>query len=379
MRAEPERRLRLRGMRWEAEGVVSLELDDPAGGELPPWEPGAHLDLVLPSGTVRQYSLCGDPHDRTRYRVAVLRVADGRGGSREVHDALRVGMELEVRGPRNAFALEPAERYVFVAGGIGITPIVAMVREAARSGAEWTLLYGGRTRASMAFVEELEELAAGAPRAVGAVGASANGAAHAGIAGGVAGATCANGAARAGRAGGAAVASGGGRLLILPEDEHGLLDLDRALELADGGPLYCCGPAPLIDALEARCAAAGCPEALRVERFAPAAKPATDAASGGAAAGDGAGGGATFRVTLARSGVELEVGPEQSIMEAARAAGVDVPSSCEQGICGTCETRVLDGLPDHRDQLLTPEEQARGETMMVCVSRARSASLTLDL
>lgn len=356
MRSDPERRLRLRAVRWEAEGVVSLELDDPAGGELAPWEPGAHLDLVLPSGTVRQYSLCGDPADRARYRVAVLRVADGRGGSREVHDALRVGMELTVRGPRNAFALEPAERFVFVAGGIGITPIVAMVREAAAQGADWTLLYGGRSRASMAFVEELEALAAGVPHARSAVGA-ASGARH-----------------ENGAAGGAALATGGGRLLLLPEDEHGLLDLDRALELADGGALYCCGPSPLIDALEARCAAAGCPEALRVERFAPARRPAGD----GAAAGDGDAG-ATLHVTLARSGVELEVGPEQSIMEAARAAGVDVPSSCEQGICGTCETRVLDGVPDHRDQLLTPEEQARGETMMVCVSRACTPSLTLDL
>lgn len=339
MRTEPERRLRLRGVRWEAEGVVSLELDDPAGGELAPWEPGAHLDLLLPSGTVRQYSLCGDPADRARYRVAVLRVADGRGGSREVHDALRVGMELTVRGPRNAFPLEEAERYVFVAGGIGITPIVAMVREAAARGADWTLLYGGRTRASMAFVEELEAVAAAVPVAAGAGG------------------------------------NGGGRLLLLPEDEHGLLDLDRALELAGGGALYCCGPAPLIDALEARCAAAGCPEALRVERFAPAARP---AAPTGAADGDGAAS-ATLRVTLARSGVELEVGPEQSIMEAARAAGVEVPSSCEQGICGTCETRVLDGVPDHRDQLLTPEERAGGETMMVCVSRACTPRLTLDL
>ena len=193
-----------------AEGVVALELRDPAGGELPPWEPGAHIDLLLRPDLVRQYSLCGDPADRTTWRVAVLREPDGRGGSAFVHDEL--GASVQVRGPRNHFALEPAARYVFVAGGIGITPILPMVRAADAAGAEWRLVYGGRTAASMAFTGELPD----------------------------------------------------GAVELRPQDEHGLLDLDAILSDVDGTTLvYCCGPGPLLDAALARCPA----DRLRVERF----------------------------------------------------------------------------------------------------------------
>ena len=144
----------------EAEGVVSVRLSAPDGGELPAWEPGAHLDLVLPSGKVRQYSLCSDPADRDSYLVAVLREPAGRGGSAEVHDGLRPGDAVSLRGPRNHFRLVPATHYQFIAGGIGITPILAMAREAAQRGATWSLAYGGRSRASMAFVDSLLALGA---------------------------------------------------------------------------------------------------------------------------------------------------------------------------------------------------------------------------
>ncbi|MFD9432797.1 PDR/VanB family oxidoreductase [Streptomyces sp. NPDC060002] len=147
-------RLLVTARRTVADGVVELRLE---GGELPRWEPGAHLDLVLPSGLVRQYSLCGDPEDTSSYTVATRLVTDGRGGSREVHEQLREGMEVEVRGPRNRFPLVEAPSYVFVAGGIGITPILPMLRALAE-GAEWRLLYAGRTRASMPFLEEVEKL-----------------------------------------------------------------------------------------------------------------------------------------------------------------------------------------------------------------------------
>ncbi len=307
------------GMRLEAEGVISLDLQAPDRSPLPEWTPGAHIDLLLPSGLVRQYSLCGDPLDRSRLRIGVLLEAKGRGGSREVHEGLRVGQTLAIRGPRNAFPLEAGQRYLFVAGGIGITPILAMARQAQRAGSDWQLIYGGRSRRSMAFIDEL-------------------------------------------------LALGGGRVSIQPADETGLLDLeDIAACAATGVHTYSCGPAPLLDALTERFAVEGLSERLHLERFAPAA-PAANAASG-----DG------LRVILARSGKEVAVPHDCSIMHALRGAGCEVPSSCEQGVCGMCETRVLDGVVDHRDMLLTEAERARNNIMMVCVSRARTATLTLDL
>lgn len=306
-------------MRLEAEGVMSLELQATDGTPLPEWTPGAHIDLLLPSGLVRQYSLCGDPLDRQRLRIGVLLESKGRGGSQEVHGRLRVGQTLAIRGPRNAFALQPDQSYLFVAGGIGITPILSMARAAQRAGAQWQLLYGGRSRRSMAFVQELQAL-------------------------------------------------GQGRVEILPADEVGLLDLEAIVAAAAAGQhIYSCGPAVLLDALSARFAEAGLSERLHLERFAPVA-PAPAAATG-----------ETLKVILARSGAEVDVPSGCSIMGALRAAGHEVASSCEQGICGMCETRVLDGTPDHRDSLLTEGERARGNVMMLCVSRALTSTLTLDL
>jgi ferredoxin-NADP reductase len=322
----PERELELALARKEplADGVVRLTLTHPRGEPLPSWEPGAHLDVILGDGLVRQYSLCGDPDDRSALHVAVLREKDGRGGSAHVHDVLAEGDTVRVRGPRNHFRLVDSPRYLFIAGGIGITPILPMIAEAARRGAEWRLVYGGRTRASMAFADQL-------------------------------------------------VRDHPQRVEVCPEDETGLLDLDSLL----GSPrpdtqVYCCGPAPLLDAVERRCAAgwpAGC---LHVERFTPAA---ADAAGKGA--GDTAA--EAFEVEIASTGRTLTVPADRSVLEVLEEAGLPVLSSCREGTCGTCETGVLDGVPEHRDALLTEEERAAGDVMFVCVSRAASKRLVLDL
>jgi ferredoxin-NADP reductase len=300
-----------------AEGVAVLELRHPDGGPLPEWSPGAHVDLAVGADLVRQYSLCGDPADRDLWRVAVLREPAGRGGSERVHLHLRAGDRVDVRGPRNHFALEPAPRYLFVAGGIGITPLVPMVAAAAATGAEWELHYGGRTTASMAFRDEL-------------------------------------------------VAAHGSRVRIYPEDETGLLPLVELLgDPRPGTLVYCCGPESLLRAVEQACAAwpAG---ALHVERFAPKEQDEPVRSD-------------SFEVELAKSGLTLTVAPEQSILEVVEEAGVAVLSSCRSGTCGTCETDVLEGEVDHRDSLLNEEEQAANETMFICVSRAACPRLVLDL
>ncbi|MEU6576977.1 PDR/VanB family oxidoreductase [Streptomyces sp. NPDC046805] len=290
-----------------ADGVVRLRLEGRQSGR---WEPGAHLDVVLPSGLVRQYSLCGDPEDTSSYTVATRLVADGRGGSREVHEQLAEGMELEVRGPRNRFPLVEAPTYVFVAGGIGITPILPMLR-ALPEGAEWRLLYCGRTRASMPFLEDVEKLAQG-------------------------------------------------RLTVVAEDEDGRPDLDALFAdgVAEGTAVYCCGPEGLMDAVEERV-----PEGatLHLERFAPRASA----------------GGAEFEVELRRSGRTVTVGSDSSVLAAVRAELPGTAYSCEQGFCGTCRQRVLEGEVEHRDELLTDAERA--DSMLLCVSRARGDRLVLDM
>jgi ferredoxin-NADP reductase len=292
-------------------------LRDPDGAELPAWTPGAHVDLLLTDDLVRQYSLCGDPAERTNWRIAVLREPDGRGGSAFVHDKLEPGAIVRVRGPRNHFTLEPAPRYLFLAGGVGITPILPMLAAAEAAGADWRLVYGGRSRATMAFAGEL-------------------------------------------------LATHGERVELRPQDEHGLLDLDALLaEAGEGTLVYCCGPAPLLDAVEARCASrpAG---TLHVERFTP--------KDVGAPLRAG-----SFEVELAQTGATLTVPPDRSVLEVLEDAGVPVLSSCREGTCGTCETGVLAGTVDHRDSLLTDDERAADDTMFPCVSRAACPKLVLDL
>ncbi|MFD6590340.1 PDR/VanB family oxidoreductase [Streptomyces anulatus] len=312
-RATSARRLLITGRSEIADGVVQLRLE---GAGLPRWEPGAHLDLVLPSGLVRQYSLCGDPEDPGAYTVATRLVEDGRGGSREVHEQLQEGLEVEVRGPRNRFPLTGAGAYVFVVGGIGITPVLPMLRSLAASGADWRLLYGGRSRGSMPFLEEIEKLGAD-----------------------------------------------GDRVTVVAQDETGHPDVAAALTgLAPDTAVYCCGPEPLMDAV-----AAALPEGhpLHLERF---------SAATGDAAGPGSG---AFEVELRRSGRTVPVAAGQSVLTAVRAAAPHVAYSCEQGFCGTCQQRVLEGEIDHRDDLLTDDE--RGDSMLICVSRCRGGRLVLDL
>jgi ferredoxin-NADP reductase len=301
-----------------ADGVVVLTLRDLGDQPLPGWTPGAHVDLVLDevvAGPTRQYSLCGDPADHHVWRLGVLREADGHT-SVHVHDRLQPGDVVRVRGPRNNFPLEPAPRYLFIAGGIGITPLLPMVAAAEAAGADWRLVYGGRQRGSMAFLDEL--------------------------------------------------AIFGDRVSVRPQDETGLLDLDALLGTprADTA-VYCCGPEPLLAAVEQRCAAwpSG---ALHVERFAP--RPVAEPARS-----------ETFEVVLAQSELTLAVPPDRSILAVVEEAGLAVLSSCAEGTCGTCETAVLEGEPDHRDSVLNEEERRAGDCMMICVSRSCSERLVLDL
>jgi ferredoxin-NADP reductase len=313
---DPSFELVVEAVRQEAEDVVVLDLVPVDGGPLPPWTPGAHVDLLLGERLERQYSLCGDPADPRRWRLAVLREPLSRGGSSHIHEHIRASDRVSVRGPRNNFALVPSPTYVFVAGGIGITPILPMVHEAAGRGADWTLVYGGRREASMAFLAEL--------------------------------------------------APYGDRVVVWPEDRQGLIELDRYL----GTPredcvVYCCGPEPLIEAVTARCERwpAG---ALHVERFRP-------------PEGQVDGSGGAFEVYLDYSELTLTVPEGRTILEVVEAAGVDVMTSCREGTCGTCETRVLEGVPDHRDYVLSGEDRESGETMMICCSRSRTPRLVLDL
>lgn len=289
-----------------ADGVLSLTVESP---DLPAWTPGAHVDVQLPSGLVRQYSLCGDPSAQGLYTIAIRLVEDGRGGSREAHAQLLEGAELSVRPPRNRFPLRPAASYAFVAGGIGITPVLPMLRAAEAAGASWTLLYGGRSRASMPFLPEL--------------------------------------------------AAYGDRVTVVAQDEAGLPDLSPLSALGPDTLVYCCGPAPLMAAASA---AAPAGVTVHVERFAP-------AASGSDAK--------PFTVELHRSGRLIEVAATESTLTAVRRELPDTPYSCEQGFCGTCQHRVLSGDIDHRDTLLTDGE--REDSMLLCVSRAASDHLTLDL
>lgn len=302
----------------EADGVAGLVLIDPQGGELPAWTPGAHIDVHIDrpgeSALVRQYSLCGDPQDRTSYRIAVLLEQNGEGGSRSIHERVRAGQLVRASVPRELFGFEVAPRTVFVAGGIGITPILPMLAAVEAAGAEWELHYAGREPGTMAFGTELERFGD-----------------HVHV-----------------------YASAAGERMALPAIVAG----------AAGAAVYACGPSRLLDELETLCAESGVD--LRVERFVN--DTVVDAETDH-----------PFEVELSLTGTTFVVQPGESILDRVVAAGVPAPSSCRGGTCGTCETFVLEGEPDHRDAVLNARERAESEVMMICVSRCKGERLVLEL
>ncbi len=315
--------LRVVGVRAEARDVMRLELADPDGRLLPSFEPGAHIVLKLPNGIARSYSLLNDCRERDRYVLGVGRSETSRGGSAYVHAELRNGAEIRCDAPANNFRLrDDAGHYVFIAGGIGITPILSMIRWCEAMARSWQLAYAVRNRSRIAFYEEL--------------------------------------------------AGYGDKVRFHCDDEHGgPLPVAHCMAgLAQHSQVYCCGPAPLMQAVKD--CGAGLPEdALHFEWFsAPSQVPATAA---DVPAGSG------FWIDLARSGRSFFVPETQTILEVLENNGHEVPFSCREGVCGTCETAVCGGEPDHRDYIYPESQRPALRSMLVCVSRAHSDRLALDL
>jgi ferredoxin-NADP reductase len=299
-----------------ARGVVRLTLTSATDERLPIWHPGAHIDVILSGDVVRQYSLCGDPSRTDKYEIAVLKDPNGRGGSIQMCRDIGVGCALNIRAPRQLFPLLAAKNYIFVAGGIGITPLLPMIAVTEAVGSNWRLLYGGRERASMAFRDVLAHY--------------------------------------------------GDRVTVAPQDESGLLDLDSWLsDVIPETLIYACGPEALLQAIERK--TVHWPRgSLHVERFAPKTldEPLLDV---------------PFEVELRQSGFTLQVPVGRSILDVVTDAGIPALSSCGLGTCGTCWTAVLEGVPDHRDSLLDEAQRQAGDQMLICVSRSRSHKLVLDL
>ncbi|MDJ0344000.1 PDR/VanB family oxidoreductase [Streptomyces sp. H10-C2] len=311
-------RLVVTEVRHEAEDVVSLRFAAADGGPLPGWHPGAHLDLDLPSGRRRQYSLCGDPTDLTTYRIAVRRIEKGDGGSREIHEQLSAGAELRAHGPRNAFAYAPGGACLFIAGGIGITPILPMVQAAAAMGADWRLVYTGRSRATLPFLDEIDaiETAGGAPA----------------------------------------------RVTVRTDDADGVPTPD--LLLAGAGPgtsVYFCGPPPLIAALRDAFPATGA-TGLHFERFSAA--PVVD--------------GTPFEIRLGPDGPVLPVPADRSALSVLAEQRPETGYSCRQGFCGTCRLPVLTGEVAHAGSVAARRSDTN---MLICVSRSATSGgrITLDV
>jgi ferredoxin-NADP reductase len=305
----------VRETRIIADNVLELCLESSSGERLPDWTSGAHIDLILPGGLTRQYSLCGDRWDAYTYRVAVLHEPNGRGASAFIHDHLRAGDKVEFGVSRNNFRLVPAEQYVFLAGGIGITPLFPMIYQADLLGADWHLIYVGRSHTMMAYCD--------------------------------------------------ALAGYGDRVSFIARNQPGG---DEPIELLGhwstrlpSAPVYCCGPELLVSAAVDR-AAGWHSHRLRIERFIPVAPPSSASDK-------------PFTVELRRSGVTLSVGPGQSVLDTVANAGASVLSSCQRGTCGTCETGVLEGTPDHRDSIMDDIERADADYMFICVSRSTPTRL----
>lgn len=298
-------------------GIARIVLKDSSDGELPKWTPGSHVELRLPGGLVRQYSLCGRAEDRDEWVLGVRHDETGRGGSTYVHETLSVGDTIEVAGPRNHFELHDSNSYAFIAGGIGITPIIPMIEHVEARGDDWTLTYLGRSRTCMLNVEQL---ATDYP----------------------------------------------GKVTVLPEDEGQQPPITDLISGTSAGTLiYTCGPTPMIDAAVAAADEQGRSSDLFFERFAPLEIDESENSS--------------FDVEFALSGITRRVTEEQTILGVAREENIAVSFSCSEGTCGTCETPVLAGAVDHRDVVLTPEEQEESATMMICISRAKGPKLVLEL
>lgn len=314
-------KLTIHSMTPKAEGIVELELRSSEGMPLPAFTAGAHIDLVLENGLTRSYSLVNPPSDRKRYVIAVNKDPASKGGSRYVHETLQPGMQVRVCEPRNNFPLvEDASLVVLFAGGIGVTPLWCMVQRLESLGRPWKLVYGARSRKHCAYLEEIRALGDQVP----------------------------------------------GRVKFHFNDEHdgAPMDLDALIrDLPADAHLYCCGPVPMLGAFEQ--ATASRPSGtVHVEYF---------AAKHAAALGGG------YKVTLARSKRSVQVCEGKSILDVLIDAGLSVSHACKEGVCGACQTTVLQGMPDHRDSFLTSREQQSGKTMMICCSGSKCDELVLDL
>lgn len=312
---------RLHAITYEAIGINSFELRRPDGAPLPAFEAGSHIDLYLGNGMVRSYSLVNPQGETHRYVVGIQKDPASRGGSRHVHDTLKVGDKVSISAPRNNFPLaEAAPHSVFFAGGIGVTPMFCMVQRMAAIKASWQLYYSSRTPQHAAYREGIE-----------------------------------------------ALAKSSGRDVVFNYDQvpgGKMLDLKALIgALAPTTHVYCCGPLPMLAAFEEACK--GRPEeTVHVEYFSAR----EEAAKGGG-----------FNVVMSRSGKTIFVPEGKTILDALLDAGEDAPYSCMEGVCGSCETKVISGTPDHRDMILTESERKAGKTMMICCSGSKSAELVLDL
>jgi ferredoxin-NADP reductase len=314
--------LRLHSVAYKADGVLEFELRDPAGSLLPSADPGAHIDLHLPDGLVRSYSLCNVAHNTNRYVIAVGLDANSRGGARYLHEKARVGSIIQITGPRNSFQLnEAAPRSLLIAGGIGITPLWSMAQRLSLLGRPWEMFYAARSRRTAAYVGELERLA------------------H---------------------------SSGAALRLHFDDVEGGPAELGALLRGVDTGThAYCCGPGPMIEAFRAAAKPRLNDEQVHVEYF--------KAAKRAECSGE------SFNIRLRRSGAVLRVNADKSILDTLLDAGVDIPYSCMEGICGSCQLKVTEGIPDHRDSILSDRQRAANDVIVACCSRSKSDLLVLDL
>lgn len=311
--------VRVHAISYGTPNVNFFDLRPLHGSSLPSFSAGAHIDVHMQVGMVRSYSLANHPGERHRYLLGIKREEEGRGGSQWMHEAAHVGKVLEVSQPKNHFPLvETAKHTVLIAGGIGITPIWCMAQRLMEIGASWELHYRARSRPAAPLLEEL----------------------------------------------GRDPVRSHVHLSFTDDPLAGALDLTSIVSNAtEGSHFYCCGPTKMVDAFENACSAIPA-DRVHFEYFASREAPATE---GG------------FTVRLARSGREFVVEPGRTILECLQGHGVVVPYSCQQGVCGECETGVLAGTPDHRDLVLSDAEKASGKTIMVCCSGARTSSLVLDL